>query len=1336
MPGKYKNDPQGIGPYDWPAKQVPGPGAYDDPRKVQNGPQYSMRMKGLNKVGNNNPAPTDYNPDVNFYSVKEAPKGVKFGKDERDGLYSKNANPAPGAYEYDANPIKQRHKEVRFGTEARMGPAQKNLDHPAPGTYNLETEFDAGKRTNAGKTLGAKFSRSPSRNNPGPGEYDAAYNGYKVNAPQYSIPKDARGEKLSMENPGPGTYQPGYNQKLRNDPAYGFGTGVRQPINDPNANPGPDTYAIDRKVGEGPQYSMRTKADGIRPDNNPAGTDYNPNIDFYSVKQNAPHIGIGTSERQPLNPYNDNPGPSSYNQNQDPIKKSAPNRQFGSENRMGPRFSQDNVPGAGTYKLEPEIEEGLRKNKGKTMEGKHYNDHVDKTPGVGTYSQDVNPLRKSAPKFSMPRDSKLKDEKYLVENPGPGQYDPSIEQKVRRDPAYGFGTGQRKPLNDPNANPGAGTYEIDRVVGDGPEFTMRMKSSGIKQDQTPAGGDYDPKIDFYSVKQNAPHIKIGTGQRPPINPQNDNPAPGDYDQNQNPIKKKAREWKFGTEDRMGPQDKMGIDIGPGNYEHETEFDEGLRKNKGKTMEGKNVTEYKEIVPGVGTYNQDVNPLRKSAPHYSMPRDAKLKDEKYLVENPGPGQYDPSIEQKVRRDPAYGFGTGQRKPLNDPNVNPGAGTYEIDRIVGDGPEFTMRMKTDGLKKDQTPAGTDYNPNINTYSVKQNAPHIGIGTSVRPPLNAPNANPAPGDYEYDQDAIRNSASSWKFGTQNRMGPVDKMGIDIGPGNYDHETEIDQGLRKNKGKTMEGKNIKDHKEAVPGVGTYEPEVNPIKNKAPLYSMPRDAKLKDEKYLIQNPGPGQYDPSIEQKVRRDPAYGFGTGQRKPLNDPNANPGAGTYEIDRVVGDGPEFTMRMKTLGLKVDQTPAGTDYNPKINTYSVKQNAPHIGIGTSVRPPLNAPNANPAPGDYNYDQDAIRNSASSWKFGTQNRMGIKDKMGIEIGPGNYDHETEIDEGLRKNKGKTMEGKNIKEHKESVPGVGTYQPEVNPIKNKAPLYSMPRDSKLKDEKYLIQNPGPGQYDPSIEQKVRRDPAYGFGTGQRKPLNDPNANPGAGTYEIDRVVGDGPLFTMRMKTDGLKKDQTPAGTDYNPNINTYSVKQNAPHIGIGTSTRPPLNAPNANPAPGDYEYDQDAIRNSASSWKFGTQNRMGPVDKMGIEIGPGNYDHETEIDEGLRKNKGKTMEGKNIKDHKEAVPLVLELTSLRLILLNILLQSFPCQETQNLKMRNTLWRIQAQDSTIQASNKRLEGTQLMGSELAKESLSMILTLIQELAHTRLTELLAKGHNLP
>lgn len=86
-----------------------------------------------------------------------------------------------------------------------MGPNLSNMNNPGVGAYSLDADLDVGLREKRGKTLSMKFSNSPAKNVPGPGEYEAiTLEAYKSEAPRYSVGKEKRGEKLNLENPGPG----------------------------------------------------------------------------------------------------------------------------------------------------------------------------------------------------------------------------------------------------------------------------------------------------------------------------------------------------------------------------------------------------------------------------------------------------------------------------------------------------------------------------------------------------------------------------------------------------------------------------------------------------------------------------------------------------------------------------------------------------------------------------------------------------------------------------------------------------------------------------------------------------------------------------------------------------------------------------------------------------------------------------------------------------------------------------------------------------------------------------------------------------------------------------
>ena len=117
---------------------------------------------------------------------------------------------------------------------------------------------------------------------------------------------------------------------------------------------------------------------------------------------------------------------------------------------------------------------------------------------------------------------------------------------------------------------------------------------------------------------------------------------------------------------------------------------------------------------------------------------------------------------------------------------------------------------------------------------------------------NANPGPGNYDWDGEAIKvkNKDPAWGFGKQQRGGNVGNA--NPGPGTYDGS-----GQGRIKGGYLGDKGASDRRMNVPGPGAYDANSIPMKQKnAPKYTMrgrgaagaPGD-----------NPGPGQYDPNAE---------------------------------------------------------------------------------------------------------------------------------------------------------------------------------------------------------------------------------------------------------------------------------------------------------------------------------------------------------------------------------------------------------------------------------------------------------------------------------------------
>ena len=72
-------------------------------------------------------------------------------------------------------------------------------------------------------------------------------------------------------------------------------------------------------------------------------------------------------------------------------------------------------------------------------------------------------------------------------------------------------------------------------------------------------------------------------------------------------------------------------------------------------------------------------------------------------------------------------------------------------------------------------------------------------------------------------------------------------------------------------------------------------------------------------------------------------------------------------------------------------------------------------------------------------------------------------------------------------------------------------------------------KKAAVLVPAPNQYNPSdiIHMKP---PSYGVGTSKRRPLSaQTGANPGPGSYQTRKGVGEGPTYVMGLKGDDPDK---------------------------------------------------------------------------------------------------------------------------------------------------------------------------------------------------------------
>ena len=148
-----------------------------------------------------------------------------------------------------------------FGSDVRKGIGKSSIS-PGAGTYQIPSKIQEGPKFIMGSKL-ENEKNLPSRNNPGPGQYDLQN---KDNANMHSPKKFSMGssQRAQMARnsiaPGPGNYGSTFADKMMS-PRYGFGSSQRSNLAGKQANvPGPGQYKPKEVMGkEGPLNSMHCK---------------------------------------------------------------------------------------------------------------------------------------------------------------------------------------------------------------------------------------------------------------------------------------------------------------------------------------------------------------------------------------------------------------------------------------------------------------------------------------------------------------------------------------------------------------------------------------------------------------------------------------------------------------------------------------------------------------------------------------------------------------------------------------------------------------------------------------------------------------------------------------------------------------------------------------------------------------------------------------------------------------------------------------------------------------------------------------------------------------------
>lgn len=109
---------------------IPGPGAYQQPSRVGEGPKYAIRPKTAIIERHDTPGPGQYTPRKE--AVIRRPPSAVAGKEKRRAIENSKEVPGPGAYMYPST-LKS-NPAFSFGLGKSV---VYNSDVPGPGAYRI-----------------------------------------------------------------------------------------------------------------------------------------------------------------------------------------------------------------------------------------------------------------------------------------------------------------------------------------------------------------------------------------------------------------------------------------------------------------------------------------------------------------------------------------------------------------------------------------------------------------------------------------------------------------------------------------------------------------------------------------------------------------------------------------------------------------------------------------------------------------------------------------------------------------------------------------------------------------------------------------------------------------------------------------------------------------------------------------------------------------------------------------------------------------------------------------------------------------------------------------------
>lgn len=247
-----------------------------------------------------------------------------------------------------------------------------------------------------------------------------------------------------------------------------------------------------------------------------------------------------------------------------------------------------------------------------------------------------------------------------------------------------MGYGQKIDLSKTLAEtPGPGSYEWPTYTTEGKKYQMGMRKDMMNlkpEKDSPGPGAYQP--DDSKGKKKAPEYRFGTDKRLKTAGKKIAPDPQSYNVKDDMMRKTASAWGMGYGQKIDLSKSLTETPGPGSYPFKSAIDEGKkygirgRKDMFKLEKEKNA-------PGPGAYSPDEFKHKTKAPEFRFGTDSRLK-QAGKQQMPDPQSYVVKDDLMKKTASSWGMGYGGKIDLSKTLADtPGPGSYQFRSTITDG-----------------------------------------------------------------------------------------------------------------------------------------------------------------------------------------------------------------------------------------------------------------------------------------------------------------------------------------------------------------------------------------------------------------------------------------------------------------------------------------------------------------------------------------------------------------------------------------------------------------------------------------------------------------------------